>query len=268
MHVQDKENKNYNGDYEIIEKDKIVKIFFDHHGKGIEFISANKKDFCYKSTLIPYGGTSYDFISLQNPDKFLPYKMLESGLLKILIIDERIINWGKIKPKKDDVYHKACISNAKNKEQCNIDVAWGTRVMICNSIQTKDAEESIGEKPMPTNITFDLSSQENSFFTIKSNITCSDNTDNSLFLEAIKDIDVLIIHRTYLTKSYLGIDQTAFFKEIRNHIPFVIVDSGGTASNISLKTPYSFIPFGRINNNFGQFIQKLNFSQQILTLNK
>ena len=74
-----------------------------------------------------------------------------------------------------------------------------------------------------------------------------------------------------LFMSSIVFSQTTLFHEnfeLPSLADSVSIDSGGTNENINLKESYNFIPFARVNNIFEKYIQKLNLTKQILTLNK
>lgn len=216
---------------------------------------------------------SSDFIHLftpyDSPERV--YELVEAGLLKILVLDERIA----------EVAH-----NELNIEPDDAKKAYGGKerifaarkagIYICTHVGVDDADLqplhlSVNKKNPSVCVRFDFKKKSSGsvdsvkFSTVDT--TVEYNNDGNVFKKAEGFFDILIIHQGVLEnfiKNYLNDkkDYNAFLESIRRTIPYVVIDSG---RGIPAKLPDAakFLPFSLLED----FLMKDRIAKFSLTKN-
>jgi hypothetical protein len=255
------------------------KVFYDHHGQGG---SRDKfsKSFLDENCFVEFGKSNPDYTLISNlitmhPMVF-PYELLEAGLLRVLIVDERMIEFGYQDSGRGEdgilSEHGFYYKHANSRKTTNFDASWAANVFIVTHIKGAEILNKSGEENRHwldlsfENKTHDLSIRLKTNFTPHSKAAGKEFDPNSLSFDAV------ILHRTYLNDEYkdsirCGLEVEEFLLKLRRTIPFVFVNSGGSYPH-GIKGIFKFIPFNELRNKFvnGKGIAKLSLANFILSL--
>ncbi len=194
------------------------------------------------------GSLSY-FSELQNPTEYGKLKLVENGLLRVLIIDERLQEWANELSTAPDTKY---ISNLY---QMRLLIGFLEKVSSNGQKDNKQPYEAILDG--------------NGQFILKGGMTTNHNLkcgfDRDLKIDSI---DVLIIHQGILDKwcNEKKVDLNKVIFNWKDKIPFIIVTSGrGRPENIPHNV--KFLPFSNIEMCIaGQYFEKLTLIKQIFCL--
>jgi hypothetical protein len=215
-----------------------------------------------------------------NPEfPLLPLELVEAGLLRILILDERVQeNCVNIL---DGEWQIQRLGFSDKEELRLFDGLWASNILTVTHLKT----DKQNEKPLKTKISerehhvlkMTLSKREKAkidinfrlnFSTLKSAEKNSNDTRNDLFEMSLKElnIDAIIIHRTIL-KDLISEYGEGVINELKKAFPFFFVTTGGGVVH-DVNEPLRIIPFGIIQELLlsNNRIAKYCFTQTLMNL--
>jgi hypothetical protein len=262
-------------------------VFFDRHGGLINIFSKEKSfvDANQSWVLIDKNNPDLDYISrydIINNANLLAYELEEAGLLKVLVIDERVSEES-IKVI-DDPNQKKLMRNGlgftkydtNNSKLTLFDTAFASNVLIATHLNGESLKQEIDLEhnhylnakisdnlKLETNITSLYAKLSVNGFNLSWN--CTDSGPKIIPLEIIPD--VVIIHRTMLKKLYDTDENEQFLKNVQNIFPNLIVTTGSGATH-GIKGDFKILPFNTLYQLVcGYRVQKLKLSKIIMQLN-
>lgn len=242
-----------------------VNLIFDHHGRLLRNMEG-KADFVENDSYTIFDKNSADFPRLLYPDEntleVLPYSMTEAALMRILVMDERVAERadldadmeGRHLSDADPTFQKTSPEGKPLNDKV-FELAWAGGVHIATHYQINDA------RPCPLNDKMSLrenapqltlhietgASGKPGKIRISSNLS---RKDGSRYEKDYGHYHMLVIHRTILKhiqesaqKIHPGFE---FLREIKDVIPFTVVDSGGGYPDEirkDYKGSFKFLPF-------------------------
>jgi hypothetical protein len=261
-------------------------IYFDRHTIGLKKIFPNFNDhtslFLRNDSYIPFDKKSSDFTSLFSPlfpsslnDIWIyPYQLVEAGLLRILVIDERVTEAAtKEVPSVDDIKQisKQIGYNYYDITPFRWNLALGAKVFICthfviNLGKPIPIHHSVSSRRFGQYLHLNLKIENKKLI----NIDIKGKTKSGEYLPLKDPIDMLIIHQGVLERDDIksAIDKDTLLESLRKYIPFVIVDSGrGIPPNIFKST--KFLPFSLLQNfMMSDRIAKFSLAQVAMSLTR
>ncbi|MFN8278264.1 MAG: hypothetical protein U0T84_12345 [Chitinophagales bacterium] len=269
-------------------------VFFDRHGGLIGKFSKEKSfvDTNHSWILIDKNNPDFDYISrydIENKTNLLAYELEEAGLLKVLVIDERVAEQSvrtindtdqasKLREEQRSDFWKWEKQNGKFNLTL-FDLAWASNVFLATHLGEVELKQKINEKTehclkvkfnkgnieLETNIPSHSACRKNQKWNDK-------KTGNEISSSKIETIsikpDVMIIHRTKLKELLTA--NSNFVKELLNKnegINLVVTTGSGTTHGI--EGDYKILPFGTLSKLIlGKRINKLQLSKTLLELTK
>lgn len=276
----------------IIEHEK--NTFFDRHGgligkfsKEKSFVSTN-----HSWILIDKNNPDFDYISrydIENKANLLAYELEEAGLLKVLVIDERIAEQSvrtisdtdqAVKLREDQRIDFWKWKKQNTKFNLTLfDLAWAANVFLATHLNEEELKQKINKQTehylkvkfnngaieLETNIPSHAAYRENQKWHDKKTDNEISNSQNETI--SIKP-DVMIIHRTKLKE--LLTTNSNFVKELMNkngELNLVVTTGSGTTHGI--EGDYKILPFAILSKLIlGKRINKLQLSKTLLALTK
>lgn len=261
-------------------------IFYDRHGKVITKagFDSTVDNLVEDHSYVFFDKTSLDFSKIFYPqfpasgeEWLFPYELIEAGLLRILIVDERVAEHS-IKRYEDTDSQKIRNYGFKIKREQSVsafDIAWAANVHICTHFGFQDDQGKSINFPLHKKV--DLGKNIH-HFNLKVIYGLDHSGQKELHLESRTNIerfekidlqyDSIIIHRTVLNTlaDKLNVDTAEFISLLKKKIPFVVVTSGGGKPH-SIPGAFKFLPFS-ILDNYCQTkrLAKYSLSQQLLSL--
>ena len=265
-------------------------VFWSHHGGGLQKKNTGEKyysgGFLGKHSFNRFEKNTWDFSLIDNPNHpTLPYELLESGSMDILIWDERILEHSYEKNNKGDDL-RGLGFGFKGRTYRNWDYCWASNTRICThfavSCPNKDEEKQPTWKfvrpglfEAETDQKFKLNFILNEDKIDDIRYTCNFHERNAQtsqfevegsYIEAFAP-SVIIIHRTFLSKEKLnGMTPQNFLSELRKFFPIVLVISGGGIPHNLPKELFKFINYHELKYYFSEFVSKLHLTKRIHTL--
>jgi len=238
------------------ETGEVCQVFYDRHGGAVGNHTINLKNDAY----IWFDKLSPDFVRVfrRDPPILLPYQLAEAGLLRVLVIDERIAELAGRDPG---------LSQTDNKKLGQIlglgedgamawHIAYAARVLVCTSLTWVGALE-----------TRRYADKDLCQVTVDSNqITCKCQVGSVSQSFSKDSIDVCIIHQGILDDLKSTTPEKAL-KHLGDLVPFVIVDSGRGIPP-GLPQTQKFLPFSLLDDWIGQRTGKLVLSQLLMQLTR
>lgn len=269
-------------------------VFFDRHGGLIGKFSKEKSfvDTNHSWILIDKNNPDFDYISrydIEHKTNLLAYELEEAGLLKVLVIDERVAEQSvrtindtdqasKLREEQRSDFWKWEKQNSKFNLTL-FDLAWASNVFLATHLGEVELKQKINEQTehclkvkfnegdieLETNIPSHSACRKNQ----KWNDKKTDNEISSSQSETISiKPDVMIIHRTKLKE--LLTSNSNFVKELLNKnegINLVVTTGSGTTHGI--EGDYKILPFGTLSKLIlGKRINKLQLNKTLLELTK
>ena len=269
-------------------------VFFDRHGGLIGKFSKEKSfvDTNHSWILIDKNNPDFDYISrydIENKTNLLAYELEEAGLLKVLVIDERVAEQSvrtindtdqasKLREEQRSDFWKWEKQNGKFNLTL-FDLAWASNVFLATHLGEVELKQKINEQTehclkvkfnkgnieLETNIPSHSACRKNQKWNDK-------KTGNEISSSKIETIsikpDVMIIHRTKLKELLTA--NSNFVKELLNKnegINLVVTTGSGTTHGI--EGDYKILPFGTLSKLIlGKRINKLQLSKTLLELTK
>jgi len=233
------------------------RVFYDRHGRALGSHVINLKSDAY----IWFDKLSPDFVRIftKDPSALLPFQLMEAGLLRILVIDERI---AELAGRDSGLPHEdqgplrwVLRLDPTQYKPSAWHLAYAARVLVCTSLSW-DGE-------------FEWRWYTNGDFckvTVNSaEITCRCDVGGRTETYSKEDIDVCIIHQGILDDLKCGPEQA--LRRLQDLIPLVIVDSGRGIPP-GLPGTQKFVPFSVLEALIGQRPGKLVLSQLLMQLTR
>lgn len=276
-------------------------VFFDRHGGLISKFSKEKSfvDTNHSWILIDKNNPDFDYISRYDIEKktnLLAYELEEAGLLKVLVIDERVAEQSVRTISDTDHAYKLKEKNRvdfwKWEQQDGsfsltlFDFAWSANVFLAthlNDLDNKVLKQEINEQTehylkvefingaieLKTNIPSHLACRNNGKWIGKE--TGGEISNSQSEAISIKP-DVLIIHRTKLKEliTLYEKQEKNFVSEIMSYNPDLnIIVTTGSGTTHGIQGDYKILPFATLNKLIlGKRINKLQLSKTLLELTK
>ncbi|MCK9235113.1 MAG: hypothetical protein M0Q41_02085 [Bacteroidales bacterium] len=265
-----------------------VFVIYDHHAKGwIGSLVGNKyngifpgklqqnnlqfcPDFINKDAYFQFDKSSDDYVKFAFPDtgnnQFLfVYEAIEAGLMKIVIVDERITEMLSNYDSDDNIKGKITKDfefNASSNQNYT-DLANNGNVFIV----TEFANEEIVKKEEYKNLSIILSDKDFNCRFPNGVIIKENNTEIKGEIECQKvNFDSLIIHRTYLAKLFDN-NKNLSKKELMNLIyktfKSVVVISGGGYPHSFEPLKVKFKPYSQLKKHFIKYPSKVSLTKII-----
>lgn len=290
LHVYDSDPQHAPGPLEIAENK--THVIFDHHGVMLGQCGG-KANFLERDAYTIFDKSSGDFQRLIYPDEasmqVLPYQMAEAGLTRILVLDERVAERAmEYQSNGDHNLDRADPQFWRKGGNTNFDYAWASGVHIVTHISID------GENPVPVNDKHErseLQTDQNAFDQCPLTICIDPGKFGKIrFVSNLKRSDggryevgeghyeMIIVHRTILKQIQEKIDAAKpyvefdFLTEIKDFIPFVVVDSGGgypegLRTELNLKGSFKFLPFSFVSEHLlRKRIAKVGLTQLLMGL--
>ncbi|MCB0455723.1 MAG: hypothetical protein KDC62_10065, partial [Aequorivita sp.] len=267
-------------------------VFFDRHGGLIGKFSKEKSfvDTNHSWILIDKNNPDFDYISqydIKSKTNLLAYELEEAGLLKVLVIDERVAEQSVRNLSSDNnaLYltdGRIDFEKFQIQENPNLtlfDTAWAANVFLVTDFANEPLKQKIneqiehylkvifdkGEIKLETNIlSLSASIIDNTKWFDKENNIINNPQNGSISIKP----DVVIIHRTKLKELLTA--NSNFIKELLNKnegINLVVTTGSGTTHGI--EGDYKILPFATLSKLIlGKRINKLQLSKTILELTK
>lgn len=246
-------------------KEGSVNLIYDHHGRLLGKM-AGKADFVENDSYTIFDKNSADFPRLLYPDEntleVLPYAMAEAALMRVLVMDERVAERASLDADMGSRYLGDADPNFKKNSSEGIlindrvfELAWAGGVHIVTHYQiNNEPPQPLNEKiPQPENapqLTFHIETDTSGKLGkihFSSNLPCK---DGSQFEAGGNHYHMLLVHRTILKQIQESVHQVCpdfqFLREVKDVIPFTVVDSGGGYPDeirSEYKGSFKFLPF-------------------------
>jgi hypothetical protein len=275
--------------------DSSVNIIYDHHGQLLESFkgSANLLE---RDSYSIFDKNSADFARLIYADtdtqKVLPYMMTEAGLMRILVMDERVTEHSYNIANFDSSGSSRYLGNAdrrfKKKDGNKLvkdkifDLAWAGGVHIATHYQINDGKPTplSSQRPLDektTHLTLKINTQTEEGKSGKIQFVSNLHRSNEEpYCVEKGHYDMIVIHRTILKQIQNGVKaidphtKFSFLNDIKDLIPFVVVDSGGGYPNEIRKefdSRFKFLPFSFVSEHLlRDRIAKVGLSQLLMGL--
>lgn len=199
------------------------------------------------------------------------YQLVEAGLLRVVVLDERIAKLAGRKPHKSmsdavrrkDFWHQAQAANVFLATHLTVD---GER--------TEVAERRAAQEGLFTELTVDLDEEPSLHYTRKSLYEDGEwkgPENKPLDLRP----DVLVVHRTFvksLSDELTDGSVKDLIERLRESIPWIIIDSG-TSHSLDDEAPFKFLPFSQLERQIEQvgssgIVSKVQLAKRIMTLTR
>ena len=254
-------------------------IFFDRHGGAIRH-SRFEGDFLDEHSYIFLDKLNPDFIKIFQPvfktnGWTLPFELAESGLLRILVVDERMAEM--CLNTVDDIDARSIaymLTRCLGVSPTIWHIAFGAKVYICTHfgfckepqplyegyLQKVNKSYERYQQFVPPYLSVQVGDQQ---------IICKYwyLDDGNIKYGVLKDIDMLIIHQGVID-GIRGVTVKGFLDKVREHIPFVVVESGrGIPPN--LPPDAKFLPFSILAHLIGgKRVAKYSLTQVVMGLTR
>lgn len=247
-------------------------IVFDHHGRTNDKLeNLETRDFYLQDTKIVFDKGSDDFNNLSSlpadPERrdLLLMRLVDAATTNIFVLDERIAERAlkDVGNQNDKVVGKSP-SIFTNTNTANVfqSLAYG-KVFLLNHIMRENIATPIAANPTgdlisSLNIDNDALSVSLQFGDEDGNV---ENGPDSEFINGFSELrkDILVIHRTYLTKDHTGFESPKDFIEAAQKVfgSVVVTSGGGYPHSLGDKTEVRFLPFSIIDRCLGSRLSKL-----------
>jgi hypothetical protein len=248
------------------EEETYFDIIFDRHANALpkimEYDDSGKK-FGLDNKYLIFDKASSDYVHIfRKPEADSIYRLAESGMTRILIVDERIA----------ECAHESgqCTSDAttligkgvSDKLLRRWHVCFAAGIYICTHLKFRDESrplhDSIKHEAFPTmTVTLDEEGNLDKCAYELSKDDCGEIR--------IDDIDVLAIHQGILDR-YYPLSQEKILEKFRAQVPFVVVESGrGIPVQVQNDPKTKYMPFTILRNHLmGARISKHALVQTIM----
>ena len=251
-------------------------ILFDRHGGAFEKVFNGQTNFYDgKDAYIFFDKLNKDFSIIFNPifptgneSWFFPYGLIESGLLKIIIIDERLAEASLNVIDDIEARNMGYVLTGTSASPTLWHIAFSAKIYICTHFcneplhksSYEKAEKNAGFKQLPI-LNFGFNGANGN----KSEIRYKKNREDRC--KDLDNIDMAIIHQGIFDEWLSGYNRERFLEELKKIVPFIIVDSGRGLPH--LPKGVKFIPFSILNDLIcGKRIAKYTLSQILLGLTR
>ncbi len=254
---------------------------YDHHSKGIAKIKRENgnpnirhESFGY----VTFDKSSMDFSWLDTPpfsvnkERWLfPYKMFNAAMLRVLIIDERFAEYARRTSTEIEIARLFPYQTGENTVDLkipmkNFDLCWASNVFIATHVNFSNESTAIplnesiqyGKYDHTLTVAFD-GKKLGSY----SNFYRDDPKHNRQI-----NFDIAIIHRTLFSNNQWlkGTDPKQFIRDLRKHIPHVVLESGGN-NHLFDHEFCKFISYNELSSYFNdKTVSKYRLAQRLISL--
>ena len=244
-------------------------LMYDRHFGGFGYLDKNDK----KSNIVfheAFDKGSSDFIHISAPyRKEMVYELVETALLNVLVIDERIAEVAYDQANYDIMYANRAYGGVQKiliAKKAGIFIC--THICINNNTDPQSLHQSINDKIPIICVKFNVYNTHNAEINVNTNIFYCVEKKCSTCNGRDIDMDAVIIHQGVLENFFKGELQgdknkyNKFLESLQESIPYVIIDSG---RGIPAKLPdkAKFLPFSMLE----EFIMKDRIAKYSLTKN-
>jgi len=264
-------------------------VMYDRHGSALEKIRENTSLDIDGMGVHPYifiDKKSPDFTNIYSPtfperdyvvNWSLPWELCEAGLLRVLVIDERIAERSFEKADNKIKSRKVAFGYSEDdtdRTPRRMEVAWASEVYTCTHLGIDGSEreaihKAVEKRDKTTSENDDLASPH---LAVELNaddehpVKCSWQLCNGNSGKGLDSLDMLIIHQGILDNFVQEGRQEEMLQKVREQIPYVIVDSGRGIPN-TLCDDVKFMPFSLIQDYMmGNRIGKHSFTRIAMSL--
>jgi hypothetical protein len=260
-------------------------LIYDHHGRLLEKLKG-QASFWDRDKYAIFDKNSADFPRLLYSDdqtlEALPYLMAEASLLRILVMDERVAE----RADADADMDKRRLERAdghfrKDEAQSDsvMELAWAGGIYIATHYQINGGDEQpIHDKaqrnPGAPKLVVHIEAEAGKPGKIDFSASLSGGHHPTTSVADKDRFDILVIHRTILKNiqetAKLTSSEFEFLRDIKDVIPFVVVDSGGgypEEIRKEYKGSFKFLPFSFMSEHLlRNRIAKIGLAQLLLGL--
>jgi hypothetical protein len=267
-------------------------VIYDRHGGLLQkgFYESDQSEDSVKKKLEytenfcnAFDKNSADFSRLNYPPKrqanrrHLVHQLVEAGLLRVVVLDERIAKLAGRNPRKsmfdavrfEDFWHQAQATN----------------VFLVTHITINDEEIEVAkgrttsQEDLFTKLTLNLDGELSFRYTHKweprKAWETKEDWDGPCKVRRDLDADVLVIHRTFVKSLAEKMDDErveSLIERFQKSIPWVIIDSG-TSHSLGSEAPFKFLPFSQLEGQISQvgssgIVSKVQLAKRIMTLTR
>jgi hypothetical protein len=245
-------------------------VMYDQHGSGFmgifneQEIQKSKVEFY---SILEKGNLDQLLIQDKHPKdlgQLFYCKLIEASLLKILVIDERLIevaldkgiNKGGIQSLSKKIFKKALTGNFINQRNYVShylsNIIYATHFFGAEIVKSKTLNSKI------------LAAADNKIAIDYKDVLIKGENHEALFSEYVNRFDLIILHRTYLDDSYLNQENKAeVLRRLKNSCLNVLITSGGGRPHNLGDLNYKYSPLSQIMNKFGKQISKFALIQNL-----
>lgn len=262
-------------------KDGHMYAIYDHHSKGIVKIKRENgipqirhENYGY----VTFDKSSLDFswldtppFSLGNERWLFPYKMFNASMLRVLVIDERFAEYARRTSTEIEIARFFPYQTGENTVDLkipmkNFDLCWASNVFIATHVNFSNEAEAVplnesihyGKYDHTLAVAFDGETLGS-----YSNFYRDDPKHNRQI-----NFDFAIIHRTLFSNNQWlkGADPKQFIRNLRRHIPHVILESGGN-NHLFDHEFCKFISYNELSSYFNdKTVSKYRLAQRLISL--
>lgn len=238
-----------------------IHLIYDHHGRLMEKLKG-KADFVHKDKYAIFDKNSADFPRLLYSDEqtleMMPYMMAEAAMLRILVMDERVAERADEDADIDARRLESADRQFRKESGVNdsiLELAWAGGVYVATHLQINDGEErpiheKAQQRPHAPKLTMHVLAEAGKSGKIQFYSSLYGNNTQKTIESDKAHFDVLLIHRTILKQIQDNAKSVSeefdFLRDIKEVIPFVVVDSGGgypEEIHQEYKGSFKFLPF-------------------------
>jgi hypothetical protein len=262
------------GNLDFIEKEEYRQssqiLFFDQHGNGFQRVLGNDLSKLRFYTVLEKGHPDQALIQDKHHAEFdasFFFRLIESCLLKILVIDERLIEPALEVPDSTPGISMGFVAKFYD-QKVNADFLLGKRTYLTHAMNNifyatnfLDAEV---EKSDTLSGTAQIDRVENKLYLTYSDLFRSKGRVQELKSERITDFDFIIVHRTYLDEKYFeNWKKKDVFTALKKSCVNLLIVSGGGRPHSIHDLKYKFLAFSRIASSFGSHISKYSLIRNL-----
>jgi hypothetical protein len=231
-------------------------VFWDHHGGS--GVRTENWSFIGQNAYMSYGKSSPDHpyiyqSEVQKGKWLLPYELYESGLTKVLVVDERFTEFA-LQPISPDEFGFLTSTGGFGQGELlsRIDACWAANLFVATHIEGEPLKSET--KGHTLNVQFERGKKPESNDEVLVLKAAGDFDPEKRLKDSkqivLKEFDAIIIHRTYLNEAYkntfrAGLEVEDFLFHLKRLIPQVYLTSGGSYPH-GIGGNYKFVSFNEL----------------------